>query len=206
MTTADHPQVQALAALYRRPPDRPNEEGHAGQGVTFEGAQTNGRGLPDKPTTFHTTHASADVLLSRLDGVQRAGSGWRARCPACGGKSRKVSVAESGDRVLVHAFCGCPADAVLAAVGLNWADLHPPRTWPPSREESRRARRAIQQAGWSTALAVLALESKIVAIAARDIHLVGGLQSSRDLDRLNLAVERIAAASSVLIDAAREVR
>lgn len=51
MTAADHPQVQALAALYRRPPDRPNEEGHAGQGVTFK-AQTNGRGLPDKDTSL----------------------------------------------------------------------------------------------------------------------------------------------------------
>lgn len=52
MTAADHPRVQALAALYRRPPDRPSEEGHAGQGVTFRKAQTNGRGLPDKDTSL----------------------------------------------------------------------------------------------------------------------------------------------------------
>ena len=48
--TAAHPQVQALAALYR-PPEPENEEGHAGQGVTFK-AQTNGRGLPDKDTSL----------------------------------------------------------------------------------------------------------------------------------------------------------
>ncbi len=194
---AAHPQVRALY----RPPNPGNEEGHAGQGVTFRKAQTNGRGLPDKSTSYHVERASADPLLSRLDGLQRAGNGWRARCPACGGKSRKVSIAESGDRVLIHAFCGCPTIEVLGSVGLTWADLHPPRTWPLSREEQRRARRAIQQSGWAAALAVLSIESKIVAIAANDIHHLGGLQSSRDLDRLNLAVERIGAASATLIDA-----
>lgn len=203
--TAAHPQVQALRQLYR-PPDPTNEEGHAGQGVTFK-AQTNGRGLQEDSTTrrYHVDHASAEPLLSRLDGVQRAGNGWRARCPACGGKSRKVSIAESGERVLVHAFCGCRAEDVLGAVGLSWADLHPPRSWPLSREEQRKARRAIQQAGWAAALAVLSLESKVIAIAARDIHTLGGLQSSSDLDRLALAVERIGSAAAVLIDAAREV-
>lgn len=201
MTAADHPQVQALAALYRRPLDRPKEEGHAGQGVTFRGSQTNGQELRSEYNGFHATRASADPLLHRLDGVQKAGNGWRARCPACGGKSRKVSITESGDRVLIHAFCGCPAIDVLAAIGLTWADLHPPRSWPPSREESRRARRAIQQTGWAAALAVLSLESKIVALAAHDIHYLGGLQSSGDLARLSLAVERIGAASAALIDA-----
>lgn len=194
-------QVQALAALYRRPPDRPNEEGHAGQGVTFGEAQTNGQELRGKYNGFHVTTASADPLLHRLDGVQKAGTGWRARCPACEGRSRKLSIAEADGRVLIHCFAGCAAADVLAAVGLGWKDIMPPRSWPPSREEQRRARRAIQQTGWAAALAVLSLESKIVALAARDIHHVGGLQSSRDLERLNLAVERIAAASATLIDA-----
>lgn len=197
-------QADAMRNLYR-PPEPENGEGHAGQGVTFRKAQTNGQGLRDKPTTFHTPHASADPLLHRLDGVAKSGNGWRARCPACGGKSRKVSITESGDRVLIHAFCGCPAIDVLAAIGLTWADLHPPRSWPMSREEQRRARRAIQQAGWAAALATLSLESKIVLLAAHDVHHLGGLQSGADLDRLAQAVERIGSAATVLIDAAREV-
>ncbi len=41
MAAANH----RAQALYRRPPDRPNEEGHAGQGVTFRKAQTIDRGL-----------------------------------------------------------------------------------------------------------------------------------------------------------------
>lgn len=198
---ADHrAQVQALRQLYR-----PKEEGHAGQGVTFGEAQTNEPELRSKYNAFHVTTASADPLLHRLEGVQKSGNGWRARCPACDGRSRKLSIAESDGRVLVHCFGGCAAADVLAAVGLRWADIMPPRSWPPSRDEQRRARRAIQQSGWAAAVAVLSLESKIVALAANDIHRLGGLQSSRDLDRLNLAVERIGAASATLIDAVREV-
>lgn len=194
---AAHPQVQALAALYK-PPERQSPPGRAGQskGAAF------GDGLqPDSTTRYHVEHASADPLLHRLDGVQKAGNGWRARCPACDGRSRKLSIAESDGRVLLHCFGGCTAADVLAAVGLGWKDIMPPRSWPLSREEQRRARRAIQQTGWAAALAILSLESKIVALAARDIHQLGGLQSSRDLDRLEQAVERIGAASATLIDA-----
>lgn len=52
MTAADHPQVQALAALYRRPPDRPNDEAPPGERRGFKGSQTNVRGLPDKDTSL----------------------------------------------------------------------------------------------------------------------------------------------------------
>jgi len=185
---AAHPQVQALAALYK-PPERQSPPVRAGQskGAAF------GDGLQPDSTT--------DPLLHRLEGVQKSGTGWRARCPACEGRSRKLSIAESGGRVLIHCFGGCAAADVLAAVGLRWADIMPPRTWPESPEERRRARRAVRESGWAAALAVLSLESKIVALAARDIHHVGGLQSSADVDRLNLAVERIGAASATLIDA-----
>lgn len=198
-------QVQALAALYRRPPDRPNEEGHAGQGVTFRKAQTNGQELRGKYNGFHVTHASADPLLHRLEGVQKSGTGWRARCPACGGRSRKLSIVEASDRVLVHCFdCG-DTEAVLAAVGLSWADLHPPRSWPPSRDERKAWSRAQREAGWSAALHTLALESKVVAIAARDICTVGWLGSDDDMNRLAQAVERISGAAGVLCSGAREV-
>lgn len=54
-------QVQALAALYRRPPDRPKEEGHAGQGVTFGEAQTNEQELRRNDTT--------EAALRRVKGL-----------------------------------------------------------------------------------------------------------------------------------------
>ncbi len=156
-------------------------------------------------TRFHVAHASAEPLLQRLDAVQKVGSGWRARCPACGGRSRKLSIAEADNRVLLHCFGGCSPAEVLGAVGLGWSDVQPPRSWPPTREEQRRASRAIREASWAAALAVLALESRVVVLAARDVHHLGGLQSSGDLARLAQAVERISGAAGVLCSGAREV-
>ena len=78
-----------------------------------------------------------DLLLAKLDRVYNNGRGWRACCPACGGRSQKLSVAVADNRVLVHCFGGCAGDAVLAAVGLHWADLQPSRSWPDSPEERK---------------------------------------------------------------------
>lgn len=145
----------------------------------------------------HATNATAAPLLQRLDGVQKSGSGWRARCPACGGASRKVSVCEADGRVLVHCF-GCnDASAVLAVVGLTWANLQPPRHWPETPEERRRARRAVCEAGLSTALSTLALEATVVLIAARQLSHWQPLSDADDT-RLSQAVERIDGAASML--------
>lgn len=152
--------------------------------------------------SFHVHHASAEPLLQRLEGVQKSGNGWRAMCPACGGKSRKVAIAEREGRVLIHAFCGCPALDVLQAVGMTWADIMPPRRWPESPEERRQARRAIREAGWASALAVLALEANVVRIASRQLagwHFL----SEEDDGRLAQAVARIDHAASVLVEVRR---
>lgn len=142
----------------------------------------------------------AEVLLQRLDGVKRAGAGWRARCPACGGQSRKLSIAEADDRVLLYCFAGCSGEDIITAVGLRWADLMPPRHWPESPGERANARRVIREASWSAAIPVLALESKIALIAAR--HLAGGQRlSPEDEARLADAVRRIDHASAVLTEA-----
>ena len=101
----------------------------------------------------------------------------------------------------MYCFGGCQAVDVLQAVGLSWADIMPPRHWPESPEERRKARRAIREVGWASALRVLALESKVALIAARRI---AGWQylSEEDDKRLAEAVDRIDHASAVLIEAA----
>lgn len=146
--------------------------------------------------------ANASILLDRLDGVQVQGKGWRSRCPACGGKSRKVSIAESGGKVLVHCFGGCKADDVIGAVGLAWADLFPPRHWPDSPEERRQQRRAIRESAWGAALSVVALEARVALLAARELHCTGGI-SVEDGKRLAAAVERLEGAANVLTEARR---
>ncbi len=77
------------------------------------------------------TDSPAAALLARLDRVrQTAPSQWVARCPAHADKGPSLTVKELPDgRVLFHCFAGCEGDDVLAAIGLRWLDIYPPR--PP---------------------------------------------------------------------------
>lgn len=136
--------------------------------------------------------SNVDMLLARLDGVQKSGPGWRARCPACGGKSRKVSVGITDDgKILVCCFGGCEALAVVQAVGLTLSDLFPERLRDDTPEGRRQAQRLTREAGWGAALEGLDLEAMIVLIAAQDTA-AGKPICREDLDRLALAAERIA--------------
>ena len=141
-----------------------------------------------------------DVLLQRLEGVQKSGLGWRARCPNCGGRSRKLTIVVKDDRVLLHCF-GChDSTAVLAILGLTWADLHPPRHWPPTLEERRGARRAIREAGLMAAIEVLAEEGGVIVAAGRQLQRWQYL-SVEDDERLSVAVERASNARAALAEA-----
>ena len=146
---------------------------------------------------MHVQDASAEPLLQRLEHVQRQGNGYRARCPACGGTSRKLAVTERDGRVLVHCFSGHPADDVLGAVGLRWADLHPPRHWPQTREERERARLAMREAGMASAVEVLALGGAVIEAAGRQLQCWQYL-SAEDDARLTAAVERVSSARAIL--------
>ena len=118
----------------------------------------------------HSDSHSLDAVLSRLEGVQRSGKGFRARCPGCGGQSRKLSVSEADEgRVLLHCFGGCTPSAVLSAMGLQLADLFPVRLSPESPEERRAWRRAAREAKWGAALDVLAHEASVVLILAKEL-------------------------------------
>ncbi len=148
---------------------------------------------------FYAQNATVETLLQRLDAVQKSGNGWRAKCPACGGQSRKLSVSQSDDRVLIHCFGCSDADGVLAAVGLKWTDLLPPRTWPQSPEDRKRARRAIRECGWSAALSVLPTEAVVLHLAAQMIADAEPLPVE-DRERLALACMRVDRAALVLVE------
>lgn len=141
--------------------------------------------------------ANASILLDRLDGVQAQGKGWRARCPSCGGSSRKVSIAESGGKVLVHCFGGCRAEDVVGAVGLTWADLFPPRHWPDSPQERRQQRQAMREAAAVAAIDMLAVEATVIQLASIQLHRWEPL-SVEDDNRLSLACYRIEKASQAM--------
>ena len=88
---------------------------------------------------------------------------------------------------------------MLAAVGLSWADVQPARSWPPNEDERRAARRATREVGWAAALNVLALESRVILVAAREFAKYR-LQTDADDVRLALAVHRVEYAANALIE------
>ena len=72
---------------------------------------------------------TAEPLLARLDGVRETGRGtWIARCPSHDDGTASLSIRELGDgRTLINDFGGCDPRDVLAAVGLDFDALYPPR-------------------------------------------------------------------------------
>lgn len=142
---------------------------------------------------------SAAALLSRLENVQRSGPGWRANCPNGHAKARgSLSVAQADDgRVLLHCFACSDTPGILAAIGLEAADLFPERIRDPSPEARHRARETFKQAGWKAALGVLVREATVVLIAAGMLR-QGHALSGEDDARLSLAMMRIEDARAVL--------
>lgn len=149
-------------------------------------------------TDYHVNQASPEVLLSRSRAVKQVGAErWRINCGVCDTDTTKVAVAKEGDRVLIHAHCGHDAKEVLAAVGLSWADVMPPRHWPQTREEREAARRAIREAGIVSAVEVLGLEACVIEAAGRQLQRWQCLGAEDDA-RLSVAVERVSNARNVL--------
>lgn len=123
-----------------------------------------------------------DNLLSRLDGVRRTqAGGWVARCPVHEDRTPSLGVREGDDgRLLLFCRAGCATVDVVAALGLEIADLYPPRLDRAPGAGTTRLRRP-----WSAAdLVVLAAaEAHIVALVACDIA-AGVVIGAEDRDRV----------------------
>lgn len=147
-----------------------------------------------------TTAARIDVLLSRLDGVRAYGQGWRAPCPACGGRNRdKLSLRLADDgKILLKCFAGCEPADIMQACGLSLQDLFPERLDHGTPEDRRRAQRAFRESAWGGALDVIAFESLIVQIAADQLFTTEQPLSWDDQCRLALATKRIGEALAIL--------
>ncbi|MFC2172898.1 hypothetical protein ACFLU6_09750, partial [Acidobacteriota bacterium] len=64
------------------------------------------------------------ALLSRLQGVKKAGDGFLARCPAHDDHDPSLSVSNGDGKILIHCQAECPIENVLAALGLELKDLY----------------------------------------------------------------------------------
>lgn len=125
------------------------------------------------------------TILDRVERPKQIKPGsYKAACPCCHSrKGRPLYITEAGDRVLLHAFCGCDTEAVLHALGLTVTDLFSapisPRLEP---SEPRFPARDLMQ--------VLAQEINFVALLGADF-LENRAISEDDWQRLARAVSRI---------------
>lgn len=107
--------------------------------------------------------SSVDQLLARLAGVKRNGPGrWMARCPAHEDRRPSLSIRELEDgRTLLHCFGGCSVDDVLGAVGMDVADLFPPKPTghAPALRKPWRARDVIDALEFELIVALVILDA-----------------------------------------------
>lgn len=145
---------------------------------------------------------NAELLLSHLQHVRKSGpDSWRADCPnpvhqhgAHGGLS--ITATSDGTLLLKCFSCG-DVRAILAALGLELADLFPERIKDTSPEGRQRAREAFRRSGWAAALRVLSREATVVLAAAGMLR-QGHALTADDEGRLRLAMQRIEDARAVL--------
>jgi hypothetical protein len=132
---------------------------------------------------------SAEILLSRLDRPRRTGpETWIARCPAHKDRSPSMTVRECGDgRVLLHCFAGCETGDVLAAVGLEFDALFPPK---PLGERMAPTRRPFPAADVLEALMHDALTLQQLAIAIQE----SGQATAEQRQKIGAIAARIVAA------------
>lgn len=136
-----------------------------------------------------------ELLASRLEvrGKVRhfAANQLRSACPACGGKNTSTLSVKRGDSGAVLVKCwksACSPDTIAEALGLELADLFPPRSAyaqggaPPARRRSLLP--AVQ------ALELINHETNLVAVSA--LNLAHGLAlSDAARERLLQAASRI---------------
>ncbi len=112
------------------------------------------------------TMSPIDQVLPLLTKVRQRQSGqWSACCPAHDDKGPSLSVRENTDgAVLIYCHAGCEVAEIVGAMGLDMADLFPPRDTPPGTP--KRTPRLLTA---SQALDLLADESLLVAVAAANV-------------------------------------
>ena len=127
---------------------------------------------------------SAELLVSRLDGVKRTRPGrYIARCPAHDDHKASLAICEKDDgRVLVHCFAGCDVASVLSAVDMTFSDLYPETAQGHHKPER-------QPFPAADILRAISGELEIVMVVASDV-VKRKIVSDEDYSRLLVAYRR----------------
>jgi hypothetical protein len=143
--------------------------------------------VPRKLAAVAKFVAPIDIVLRGLSGVrQRQPGQWSARCPAHDDRGPSLSVRETSDKaVLLHCFAGCTVNDITALLGLDMADLYPPRDSRPG--EPRRPPRLLTP---GQALGLLRQEAMLTLVAASNLSR-GMALTEQDRTRLLTSVGRI---------------
>ena len=136
----------------------------------------------------------AERLLSRLDRVKPKGqNSWMAVCPAHDDGTPSLSIADVGDRVLIHCYAECESRAILAAVGLTFEDLYPPRLLGHALKPKK-----IRLISPIQALEIVAKEALLICVIASQLAR-GERISDQEKDRLFFAAGRINEAYRIVL-------
>jgi hypothetical protein len=127
-----------------------------------------------------------DAIISRLEKARATGRGqWVACCPAHADKHPSMTLRETEDgRVLLHCFAGCSVEEILGAVGMTFDALF------PDEKRWHRAKPLRRPFNAADVLECVALEARIVALAALDTHRGIALPET-ERERLLLAASRL---------------
>jgi hypothetical protein len=136
---------------------------------------------------------TGEDFVSRLHGVRKTGPGsWMARCPAHEDKSPSLTVSEKEpELLLVYCHAQCGVEAIAAAVGLTVSDLFPPKL----TEYRPRDKRPFPAAD---VLRAIADEADVLCVILHDSDW-GKPLPKVDIERAQLAIERIRAARSLAL-------
>lgn len=134
-----------------------------------------------------------ETFLSKLQKVRKRAHGqWMALCPVHGEKTPSLSIKDDNGTILIHCFgCGAGGVDVCGAVGVDPAELFPPRDNVNYERTPTRSYFPADQV-----LEGLATETLIVHMISKDMLTNGIDQETRE--RLILAVSRIHAASNYI--------
>ena len=66
---------------------------------------------------------SIHKVIQKLDGVKKSQTGFLAKCPAHDDEKQSLAISDSGGKVLLNCFAGCPTAEIVSAIGMDWKDL-----------------------------------------------------------------------------------